>query len=162
MLALLLMLILTACRGPRGAAPEAAGLAIDISPNTTVVGETVLEVSISGADGEDPPLLQSVTVRGDMNHAGMVPVLGEADLAGPQPYEIPFEWTMGGDWFVTVTATLENGDTIEQVFDLSIDGPGPDEMEDMDSMDMSEDAEDSDMEGMDMSENMAATEEPGT
>jgi len=37
-------------------------------------------------------------------------------------YAIPFEWTMGGDWVVTVDVTLADGRTASRQFDLSITG----------------------------------------
>ncbi len=35
-------------------------------------------------------------------------------------YRTDLEWTMAGDWIVTVTATLADGQTVEQQFDLSV------------------------------------------
>ena len=61
-----------------------------------------------------------------------------------------FEWTMGGDWFVEVTATLANGETATERFEYTVSGET--NMDEMGGMDMTEEAS---MDGM----NMDATEE---
>ncbi len=63
----------------------------------------------------------TLRIRGDMIHAGMTPVLVE-DVTGGQNgiYTIPFTWTMGGDWIVTVEGILADGRSVSHRFNLSI------------------------------------------
>ncbi|MGB1288922.1 MAG: FixH family protein, partial [Aggregatilineales bacterium] len=119
-------------------------------------------------DGETAINDATVAVRGDMSHAGMIPVMVEASEGTEGEYEIPFEWTMGGDWAVEITATLPDGRSTQRTFEYSLPG-SPDDM-DMDGMDMSDDemddmdmdamSTDDAMSGMDMSDD-TATEEAG-
>jgi hypothetical protein len=55
-----------------------------------------------------------------MNHAGMVPVLGSGQTDADGLVRVPFEWTMGGDWIVTITAALSDGTSASQTFDFSV------------------------------------------
>lgn len=62
----------------------------------------------------------TVSIRGDMNHAGMIPVEAIATDNGNGNYAADFEWTMAGDWIVTVTARLEDGRVKSDVFEYTI------------------------------------------
>jgi hypothetical protein len=62
-----------------------------------------------------------IEVRGDMTHAGMVPVDGKAEGGTDDGrYVVPFEWTMGGDWIVTVRATLPDGRTAQRRYEVQV------------------------------------------
>lgn len=101
-------------------APEiAAALAID--PDPAVVGPASLRVMLTDASGA-PVEGASVSLQGDMSHAGMAPVLAEASGGANGVYEALWMWTMAGDWFVTVTATLPDGRTLVRRFDLAVAG----------------------------------------
>jgi hypothetical protein len=83
------------------------------------VGKSTLNIRLF--DNNDQPVDDAaITVKGDMTHAGMVPVLGEADQGDKGLYKVPFEWTMGGDWVLTVQATLPDGTIAEETFTLTI------------------------------------------
>ena len=50
----------------------------------------------------------SVRVEGDMTHAGMVPVLAEAEGVGDGVYRADdMHFTMAGDWIITITVTAD-------------------------------------------------------
>jgi hypothetical protein len=53
-----------------------------------------------------------------MSHAGMAPVFAQATEAEPGHYEAPIEFTMGGDWFILVKATLPDGRQLERQMEL--------------------------------------------
>jgi hypothetical protein len=53
----------------------------------------------------------------------MQPALASASAAAAGVYEAQWMWTMAGDWFVTVTATLPDGRTLVRRFDLTVAGP---------------------------------------
>ena len=62
-----------------------------------------------------------LAIKGDMTHAGMAPVLAEVDGGGEAGvYTIPFEWTMAGDWVVTVDLQLPDGTKAQERFDMAV------------------------------------------
>lgn len=87
------------------------------------VGLCPLELHITDASGAPLEDLQ-VSVRGDMTHAGMIPVLATAEPVGDGLYRALMDWTMAGDWVITVEATLPEGSraTRQIDFDISTDG----------------------------------------
>jgi hypothetical protein len=143
---LILLTVLTGCR--QQAQTTADNLTIDlrIDPDMPMVGDATLVITLTGAD-DQPVSDATVTARGDMSHAGMVPVIETVESGTDGVYELPFEWTMAGDWTVEVTVELANGETATQSFDLSVEG----EAMNMDNMDMESTEE------MDMDMDMAAT-----
>ncbi len=98
-------------------APEIAA-ALAIEPDPAVVGPANLAVTLTDASGA-PVEGASVSLKGDMSHAGMAPVLAEASGAGGV-YQAQWMWTMAGDWFITITATLPDGRTLMRRFDLTV------------------------------------------
>ena len=112
-LVLLTMLLLPGCRGTgSGEAPDVA-VDVAISPTPPTVGPARLLISLADSAGL-PVEGASVQVEGNMSHAGMVPVRGAAEpTRQPGQYAVPdFRFTMAGDWFLTVEAILQNGDTL--------------------------------------------------
>lgn len=90
---------------------------------TPTVGETVLIVRVQDSAGNDRADVQRIAVRGDMDHAGMVPVLAETDTPDEEgAYVIPFEWTMRGGWILTIEVTLTDGTTTRRDFTLDVTG----------------------------------------
>lgn len=93
---------------------------IALEAEATSVGDTVLIVTLTDATGA-PVAAQQVRVRGDMAHAGMMPVQEQTNTGEDGVYRIPFGWTMGGSWTVTVTVVLPDGTTVEDTFDFEVD-----------------------------------------
>jgi hypothetical protein len=84
------------------------------------IGQARLVVQVADSGGQPIDDAQ-LAIKGDMTHAGMVPVLAEIDGGGQNGlYEIPFEWTMAGDWVVTVDLRLPDGATAQERFDFSV------------------------------------------
>lgn len=100
---------------------DAAGVQIALAAGTDqmVMGPLVWRVTLRDADGQAVENA-AVSVRGDMNHAGMVPVEATATHSGDGVYTADFEWTMAGDWIVTVSAELAGGDVVSQTFNYSV------------------------------------------
>lgn len=149
-LLLAVLLVAAGCRQAEPTSNDDVTIDVSVNPEEPAVGDATLLVTLTDEEG-NPITDATVSVRGDMSHAGMVPVI-PAEVSGAEDgvYAFEdFEWTMGGDWFVDVTATLANGETATERFEYSVSGEG--EM-DMDEMDMTEEAS---MDGM----NMDATEE---
>lgn len=96
-------------------------MALVAEPTAPVVGSATLRITLT--DTNDEPINDaSLEIRGDMAHAGMEPVLTSVDADQAGVYEVPFEWTMGGDWIVTVIATLADGRSVTREFDLTVSG----------------------------------------
>lgn len=83
------------------------------------VGQSTLLITVR--DAQDQPVNDAlIEVTGDMTHAGMMPVSGKVESGTEGKYEVPFNWSMGGDWILTVKATLPDGRTASQRFDLTV------------------------------------------
>lgn len=123
LLAVLLSFALVGCGRISQQADQASdvNIALAIHPDPPGVGPAQLTVSISGADGR-PIDGAHLHVKGDMTHAGMQPVLAQAEGGDKGEYETPFEWTMGGDWIVTVIADLPDGRTTARQFTFTVEG----------------------------------------
>lgn len=92
-----------------------------VEPEQPTVGPATLIFTLTDEAGQ-PVNRATLKVEGNMTHAGMTPVFGEATVGKNGRYEIPFEWTMGGDWFVTATITLPNGQNISREFPVTVSG----------------------------------------
>lgn len=114
---LVFALLLAGCR--QSAQNATAEIGIELRAGSLTIGETTLHITLTDASGQ-PVSAQKIEVRGDMTHAGMQPVLAESSEGENGAYEIPFEWTMSGDWIVTVKATMADGSVSEERFDFSV------------------------------------------
>lgn len=98
---------------------EDVNMEIQITPDPPEVGPAVIEVILTDEDG-NPIAGADLEIEGNMSHAGMEPVIVNAtgDQDGLYVTE-GFEFTMGGDWIITVSGTLADGREIERTFDLT-------------------------------------------
>ena len=119
---------LAACRQSAGGVPldqraDEATTGIRLEPtadsDSIIMGPLVWSVTLTDAEGQ-PVEDAVVSIRGDMHHAGMVPVEAVATYNGGGVYSADFEWTMAGDWVVTVTAEMTDGSTVSQTFDYTV------------------------------------------
>lgn len=98
----------------RGAPPSETGdpdlsVAVGISPTPPVVGPARILLTLTDSQGRGVPGA-SIRVEGNMNHAGMVPVVDTAVEEGEGRYAVPaFRFSMAGDWILTVRASLPDG-----------------------------------------------------
>jgi hypothetical protein len=133
LLGLALLLIGSGCaRASREANSAAVQVNLTAIPFPPYIGQTRLVIQV--ADDQGRPIDDAhLAIKGDMTHAGMIPVLAEVTGGTSDGvYEIPFEWTMAGDWVVTVDLLLPDGSTTRQRFDLSILSKSDDICEDND------------------------------
>lgn len=130
--ALIIMIAGAGCRQAAGGipvntpAPGAAGqaaadvqIALGYDPVTPTVGEATLIVTLTTSAGV-PVTDALVSARGDMNHAGMMPETGDGQHTAAGIYRIPFNWTMAGDWIVTVVVVLPDGSSATRRFDVTV------------------------------------------
>ncbi len=117
---LLCLGVLAGCRQESTPAAEAdLTILLEIEPAESSVGEAELLVSVTDADG-NAVSPQRVDVRGDMSHAGMVPVLRDDVQGADGEYRVSFEWTMAGDWSVMVTLTFADESSVSKTFELNV------------------------------------------
>ena len=101
---------LAACR--EAERTEELVVEVHFDPKPPQVGPCSLHLELF--DQEQRPLHGArVRVEGNMNHAGMVPEVGSAAEVSPGLYAADLEFTMGGDWFLVVSAMTEGGDWME-------------------------------------------------
>ena len=92
---------------------------LSVDPSPVTIGEATLYFELK--DAQDQPIEgASLRAKGDMSHAGMMPVLGDSVEIGDGNYSIPFEWTMVGDWILTITGELPDGQGFSRTFELTI------------------------------------------
>jgi hypothetical protein len=95
-------------------------ISLEVEPDPPAVGMATLVVEVTDANGQPVANAERVAVRGDMNHAGMVPVFGVAEEAANGIYRVPFEWTMGGEWILSVTVEMPDGEEFKQDIELAV------------------------------------------
>lgn len=109
-------LFLAGC-GQRPEAQDGVSIEHEVTPQPPRVGAARIALRVSDAAGR-PLSGARVRVEGNMSHAGMRPVFGEAKESEPGRYESALEFTMGGDWVILVRLTLPDGREIERQFDV--------------------------------------------
>ncbi|MBK8023429.1 MAG: FixH family protein [Chloroflexi bacterium] len=111
---------LAACRGG-DEAPIAEDVTFEVvafEPDTFVVGDVTVIIKVLRAG---TPLANArVDAQGDMSHAGMVPVQASGTTGADGQVRLPLEWTMAGDWTITVTITTPEGQKRAGQFELVI------------------------------------------
>ncbi len=123
-------LLLVGCALP----PDGVGVQEDSNLNI------MLEAAPEGKDGDHlivmltdaagaPISDATVAMEGNMNHAGMVPVVTEGvqdgdDGVADGHYRAPFAFTMLGDWIITVQVTHADGSVISQNLDVRVSEAG--------------------------------------
>jgi hypothetical protein len=106
---------LAACAPSRELATDVvAELEFDPAP---FVGEVRLGVKLTDAHGQ-PISGAELELEGNMNHAGMVPVFVDPSEVSAGAYESDFEFTMGGDWLMTIRGTLPDGRELEHTLEV--------------------------------------------
>ncbi|MCO6455324.1 MAG: FixH family protein [Pirellulaceae bacterium] len=111
------LVLLVACRP---ATSDVPGAQVDLTwdPAPPAVGQAQLLLRLRDAAGQ-PLAGGKVRLEGNMNHAGMKPSFGELNEVEPGSYAGTLEFTMGGDWFVLVTATFPDGTSLERKVDVA-------------------------------------------
>ncbi len=117
------LLLASACGRMQAARPEASAagytLSLAVQPDPPAMGHAQLLVTLTDPSGRPVDGAQ-VHVEGNMTHAGMVPAIADAKGSQDGRYAIPFDWTMDGDWVVTVKATLPDGQTVNRDFPIRV------------------------------------------
>lgn len=94
----------------------------EITPQPVRVGPASVALTLATQSGA-PVSGASVKIEGDMAHAGMGPVFAQAQAAGPGKYAGTINFTMPGDWVLSVQASLPSGARFERR--VNVRGVGP-------------------------------------
>lgn len=105
------------CRN-RGQANSNLNLAWTLSPSAPAVGPASLAITLRDPSGT-PVRSATVRLEGHMSHPGMAPVFANATERAPGVYDLPFAFTMAGDWALLVTVTLPDGTRTERRIDVA-------------------------------------------
>ncbi len=110
---LLLGVMLVGC-----AQTQAADGQITLNVAQKTVGPAQVDVTVVDAQGQ-PANSAAVQLRGDMTHAGMQPVITTLQALGNGQYRAAdFQFTMAGDWVLTVQAKMPDGASMERMFEM--------------------------------------------
>jgi hypothetical protein len=122
LLAAVVILLPAACRQSRSP-DQTADLRIElVAPLfSPAVGPDALRVQLLDSAGKPVDNAQ-LRARADMIHAGMVPIFAEAQSTAGGLYSLPLEWTMSGDWIVTIDAELPDGRRVGRQFNVTVTG----------------------------------------
>lgn len=103
--------------------PAQDGFAMSMvaQPSPPVVGDGQLIVTIADPTGK-PVTDARLEVEGNMSHAGMKPSFGTVTAAADGQYTVAIRWTMAGDWYVDIKATLADGRVIARRFPITVHG----------------------------------------
>lgn len=116
-----LAVVVTGLGGCRGQAQADTSITISLAvlPDPPVVGPATVTATITDSAGI-PVKGAKVEIEGNMSHAGMVPVIVQAEEVRDGVYEgRDFRFTMPGDWLITVRATAADGRSAEHSFTIS-------------------------------------------
>lgn len=121
LLNLVILCLLAACGRQTAATSD---LQITLAPAPEGAAGTYLTVQVADLQGQ-PVTDATVALEGNMNHAGMAPVITEevqdqADGAADGVYRVPFGVTMLGDWIITVRVARPDGTETEQNIDVTV------------------------------------------
>lgn len=121
---LILLPLVMAC-GSAGETTATAAVQI-----TLRMGQAANELQVQLRDAAQTPITDAtVALEGNMNHAGMAPILAAPVRDGDDgvtdgAYHLPFQFSMLGDWIVTVTATLADGTEATKDIEVTVSDGG--------------------------------------
>ncbi|MFN8488340.1 MAG: FixH family protein [Caldilineaceae bacterium] len=125
-LSIFILFCLAACGGS-SSANNASGLQITLVPPEGA-NPQFLVVQLADQAGK-PVTNATVSLEGNMQHAGMAPVTGQAvqdnaDGKEDGRYQVPFAFSMLGDWVITVSVKGADGKTAQRDIPVTVSDQG--------------------------------------
>ena len=114
--ALFLTFVETACNKPTESSTVVT-IEHEITPQPVRVGLATLNLRLADASRQ-PVTGASITIEGNMSHAGMSPVFASAKETQPGRYQATLDLTMAGDWIILTHITLAGGQKLERQLDV--------------------------------------------
>lgn len=98
---------------------DTSDVAVDweLEPNPPQVGMAKMNITLRDSTHQ---LIEGADIKleGNMSHPGMEPVLATANEVEPGQYSAEIEFTMGGDWFILIDATLPDDRVVERQINI--------------------------------------------
>ena len=82
------------------------------------VGQVTVTVRVTQPSTGKPITGANVRLEGNMSHAGMAAVFAETTEVEPGLYRTKMEFTMAGDWSLSVYVTLKEGLHVDRQFEI--------------------------------------------
>ena len=114
--ALFVILVVTACNKPAESS-SAVIIEHEITPQPVRVGSATLTLRLVNAHRQ-PVNGASITLEGNMSHAGMSPMFAQAKETEPGRYQAIVDLTMAGDWTILTHITLAGGQKLERQLEV--------------------------------------------
>lgn len=114
---IIILVLLAGCRRAGSSDLSDVGVKVTINPNPPAAGQATVTVALSDANSQ-PITGAKVELEGNMTHAGMAPTQAQPQEVSPGRYEAPLDFSMAGDWFILVRATLPDGRKLEHQVDV--------------------------------------------
>ena len=111
----LVALLAFACH--KTAPPPNINVQYEVSPQPPRAGITTINLKLTQKDGQ-PVKGARVELEGNMSHAGMSPVTGEAKEIEAGKYSGTVQLEMAGDWIVVVHITLADGQELQRQIEI--------------------------------------------
>ena len=93
-------------------------IAPEVKPQPPRVGQVTITVRVTQPSSGKPITGAQVRLEGNMSHAGMAAIFAEAPELEPGLYRTNMEFTMAGDWLLSVYVTLSDGTHVDRQFDI--------------------------------------------
>jgi hypothetical protein len=110
------MLLSVTCRKVSEPANQVS-IQLEGNQQTFRIGRETIAFTLKDALGK-PSTGARVSLEANMSHAGMAPVFADATEVGPGSYRGVVEFSMAGDWIITIHARLADGQKVERQFEV--------------------------------------------
>ena len=90
----------------------------EVEPHPPRVGQVTITVRVTQPSTGKPITGANVRLEGNMSHAGMAAVFAETTEVEPGLYRTNMQFTMAGDWSLSVYVTLKEGLHVDRQFDI--------------------------------------------
>ena len=115
---LLFFLFVLAFACEKTAKPPDIAVQYEIAPQPPRAGTTTIALKLTDKNGA-PVGGARVELEGNMSHAGMAPLSGEAKEIETGKYRGTLQLTMAGDWIVLVHITLPDGQKLQRQIEIN-------------------------------------------
>jgi hypothetical protein len=100
------------------AKPPDIAIRYEIAPQPPRAGAVTIDLKLTDKNGAAVGGAR-VDLEGNMSHAGMTPISGEAKEIETGKYRGTLQLAMAGDWIVLVHVTLPDGQKLQRQIDIS-------------------------------------------
>lgn len=117
-----IMLLIAGCsNGSQEIETEAKGVQVELIEPLfpPAIGNETLNIRVFDAHNQ-PVNHAKINLHGNPPDANIVPIIAKTQEGNVGLYQVPIEWTISGDWIVTVQVNLPDGMIVEKTFPRTI------------------------------------------